>query len=95
MTNMKVNALGDQPPVTLHVAGEAWKFSITGVSRIGRDLFISVVLQGAEVCTAVVHVRDHIVLGVTARDILDRACAWLLARRDERHVYIELAEGLA
>ncbi len=95
MTSMQVNASGDQPPVTLHVAGEAWKFSITGVSRIGRDLFISVVLQGAEVCTAVVHVRDHIVLGVTARDILDRACAWLLARRGERHVYIELAEAMA
>ncbi len=95
MTSTQVNAIGEQPPVTLHVAGEAWKFSITGVSRIGRDLFISVVLQGAEVCTAVVHVRDHIVLGVTARDILDRACAWLLARRGERHVYIELAEAMA
>lgn len=95
MTNMQVNAIGDQAPVTLHVAGEAWKFSITGVSRIGRELFISVVLQGAEVCTAVVHVRDHIVLGVTAKDILDRACAWLLARRGERHVYIELAEAMA
>ncbi len=95
MTNMQVNAIGDQAPVTLHVAGEAWKFSITGVSRIGRELFISVVLQGAEVCTAVVHVRDQIVVGVTARDILDRACAWLLARQGERHVYIELAEASA
>lgn len=95
MTSLHVNATGDQAPVTLHVAGEAWKFSITGVSRIGRELFISVVLQGAEVCTAVVHVRDHIVLGVTAKDILDRACAWLLARQGERHVYIELAETFA
>lgn len=95
MTSMQANAIGEQPPVTLHVAGETWKFSITGVSRIGRDLFISVVLQGAEVCTAVVHVRDHIVLGVTARDILYRACAWLLARGGERHVYIELAEAWA
>lgn len=92
---MQVNAIGDQPPVMLHVAGQAWKFSITGVSRVGRELFIAVVLQGAEVCTAIVHVHDHIVLGVTARDILDRACAWLLARQGERHVYIELAESYA
>ena len=92
---MQVNAIGDQPPVMVHVAGQAWKFSITGVSRVGRELFIAVVLQGAEVCTAIVHVHDHIVLGVTARDILDRACAWLLARQGERHVYIELAESYA
>ena len=81
MTSMQASAIGDQPPVTLHVAGEAWKFSITGVSRVGREVFISVVLQGAEVCTAVVHVHDHIVLGVTAREILDRACACYEPRR--------------
>lgn len=94
METTYVTAMGEQPPVLLHVAGEAWRFSITGVSRVGRELFISVMLQGAEICTAIVHVRDHIVLGVTARDILDRACAWLLARQGERHVYIELAEAV-
>lgn len=86
-----VAAVPVQAPVTLHVAGEAWQFSITGVTRVGRELFISIALQGAELCTAVVHVRDHIVLGVTAREILDRACAWLLARGQQRHAYIDLA----
>jgi hypothetical protein len=84
----------EQAPVMLNIAGEAWRFSISGVTRVGRDLFISVVLQGAELCTAVVHVHDHIVLGVTAREILDRACEWLLARGDERRVYIELTPAV-
>jgi hypothetical protein len=82
--------LKTQAPVTLNVAGESWRFSIAGVTRVGRELFISVVLQGAELCTAVVHVHDHIVWGVTAKEILNRACEWLLSRGTERHVYIEL-----
>ena len=88
-----VTAPAAGPPVTLHVAGETWRFAITGVTRVGRDLFISVVLTGREVCTAVVHVRDQIVPGVTARRILDRACEWLLQRHDDRHVYIELGDA--
>jgi len=83
--------VGAQAPVTLNVAGEAWRFSIASVTRVGRELFISVVLQGADICTAVVHVHDHIEWGVTAREILNSACEWLLARGNERHVYIELA----
>ena len=88
MTSLQVNAIGDQAPVTLHVAGEAWKFSITGVSRIGRELFISVVLQGAEVCTAVVHVRDHIVLGVANSNRRCNAGGQCISRRG-------VPEGLA
>ncbi|HUR35468.1 MAG TPA: hypothetical protein VM032_16805 [Vicinamibacterales bacterium] len=94
MHSVQATDVGGYLPVTLTVAGESWRFSITGVSRIGRELFISVVLQGAELCTAVVHVHDHIVLGVTARQILDRACEWLLARGHERHVYIELPRAV-
>jgi hypothetical protein len=88
---VQANYVEGQAPVMLNVKGQAWRFSISGVTKVGRELFISIVLQGAELCTAVVHVHDHIVLGVTARQILDRACEWLLARGDERHVYIELA----
>lgn len=77
-------------PVTLDIAGQRWQFSITGITRVGRELFISVMLQGADVCTAVVHVRDRVVLGITARAILDRACEWLLDRKGERHTFIEL-----
>src|SRR4029079_12894338 len=81
--------VGAQAPVTLNVAGEGWRFSIASVTRGGRELFISVVLQGADICTAVVHVHDHIEWGVTAREILNSACEWLLARGTVRHVYIE------
>ena len=34
--------------------------------------------------------RDRIVLGSTAREILNRACEWLIVRKGERHTYIEL-----
>lgn len=94
MDTIQATYVEGQAPVMLNIAGEPWRFSISGVTRVGRELFISVVLQGAELCTAVVHVRDHIVLGVTAREILDRACEWLMARGTERHVYIELAPAL-
>jgi hypothetical protein len=83
-----------QAPVTLNVAGEAWRFSIASVTRVGRELFISIVLQGADLCTAVIHVHDEIEWGVTAREILNRACQWLLCRGAERHVYIELAPAI-
>ena len=83
-----------QAPVTLNVAGEAWRFSISSVTRVGRDLFISIVLQGADLCTAVVHLRDDVVWGVTAREILNKACEWLLSRGKERHVYIDLAPAV-
>ena len=81
------------PPVTLHVAGDTWRFAIAGVTRVGRDLFISVVLTGPELCTAVVHVREQVVPGVTARQILDRTCEWLVRRCGDRHAYIELGEA--
>lgn len=94
MQTVQAAEVGAQAPVTLNVAGEAWRFSIASVTRVGRELFISVVLQGADICTAVVHVHDHIEWGVTAREILNSACEWLLARGNERHVYIELAPAL-
>ena len=90
MQTVQAAEVGAQAPVTLNVAGEAWRFSIASVTRVGRELFISVVLQGADICTAVVHVHDDIEWGVTAREILNSACEWLLARGTERHVYIEL-----
>jgi hypothetical protein len=83
--------IGAEAPVTLNVAGEAWRFSIASVTRVGRELFISVILQGADLCTAVIHVHGPIVPGVTARAVLDRACGWLLDRGQERHAYLDLS----
>ncbi len=76
MTSMQASAIGDQPPVTLRGWGNLEILDHRRVARRPGEVFISVVHMGAEVCTAVVHVHDHIVLGVTAREILDRACAW-------------------
>ena len=81
MQTVQAADLGAQAPVTLNVAGEAWRFSIASVTRVGRDLFISVVLQGADICTAVVHVHDHIEWGGTAREILRTSGA----RQRSRH----------
>ncbi len=92
---LRATATEAPEPVMLHVGGEEWRFSITGVTRVGRGLFISVMLQGRDICTAVIHVRDRIVLGVTARDILEHACEWLKRRGSERHVYIDLAESFS
>ncbi|MDR1989210.1 MAG: hypothetical protein LBQ09_03155 [Acidobacteriaceae bacterium] len=79
------------PPVLLNVAGREWQFSIAGVTRVGRELFVRVVLQSAELCTATVHLQGNVVLGVTAKTILDAMCEWLLMRNNETSVYIDLA----
>jgi len=91
MQTVQAADIGAEAPVTLSVGGEAWRFSIASVTRVGRDLFISVILQGADLCTAVIHVHGPIVPGVTARAILTRAGSWLLDRGQERHAYLELA----
>ena len=81
-----------QSPVTLHVNGEQWWFSVATVRRVGRDLFVHVALQGPDVCSVTIHLRGGIVLGTTARDILTAACEWLLVRGSATQAFIDLAE---
>jgi hypothetical protein len=81
-----------QTPVTLYVNGEQWWFSVATVRRVGRDLFVHVALHGPDVCTVTIHLRDGIVLGTTARDILTAACDWLLVRGTATHAFIDLVE---
>ena len=81
-----------ETPVTLYVNGEQWWFSVATVRRVGRDLFVHVALNGPDVCTVNIHLRDGIVLGMTARDILTAACEWLLVRGTSTNAFIELAE---
>jgi hypothetical protein len=81
-----------QMPVSLHVNGVEWWFSVTAVTRVRRDLFIQVSLQGPDQCRLTVHVRDQIEFGVTARDILTAACDWLTTRGSATHAYLDLAE---
>ena len=81
-----------QAPVTLYVNGEQWWFSVSTVRRVGRDIFVHVALDGPDVCTVTIHLRDGIVLGMTARDILTAACDWLLVRGTATNAFIDLAE---
>lgn len=81
-----------QRPVSLQVNGVEWWFSVTAVTRVRQDLFIQVALRGPEACTVTVHLRNRVVLGVTARDILTAACEWLTTRGTATHAFIDLAE---
>ena len=89
------HAASDSRPVTLHVGREPWQFSITGVTRVGNELFISATLLGSELCTAVIHIHDGVVPGVTVRRLLEAVCEWLVVRGRERHTYLDLAEPAA
>ena len=82
-----------QTPVALHIDGEEWLFSIASVKRVGRELFLQIALQGPALCSVTVHLRDRIVLGVTAPQILNAACDWLLTRGKATHGYLDLAEA--
>lgn len=79
-------------PVTLHVCGVEWTFAVASVTRVGRDLFIQVQLTGPDTCGVTMHLRDRVVLGVTAESILMAACSWLQSRGSDRHGYVDLAE---
>jgi hypothetical protein len=78
-------------PVALHIAGEEWLFSIASVKRIGRELFLQIALRGPALCSLTVHLRDRVVFGVTAPQILNAACDWLLSRGEATHGYVDLA----
>ncbi|MGE3957602.1 MAG: hypothetical protein AB7H96_12855 [Vicinamibacterales bacterium] len=81
--------------VLLHVSGTEWAFRVRSVSRVGRDLFVQVDLRGPEDCSVTVHIRDGIVLGLTAEAILYASCEWLRSRGTARHGYLDLAEWQA
>jgi len=81
-----------QRPVFLHVNGEDWAFSLSGVRRVGRDLFVQVTVQGPEVCGVTLHLRDRIVLGSTAEEILMATCEWLVERGSATHGFVDLCE---
>jgi hypothetical protein len=77
-------------PVTLSVGGADWLFSIVGVKRLGRSVFVRVAISGPDVCTLTFHLRDQLVPGSTARRMLTAACEWLLARGTGNQGFIEL-----
>ena len=81
--------------VTLRVEGLEWRFHVSAVTRVDRDLFITITLDGPDLCTLVVHLCDRIELGVTASEILMFACEWLLVRGTERRGYRDLADTSA
>jgi hypothetical protein len=88
---VNVPRAAEDTAVSLWVVGIEWQLSIARVTRVGQDLFIQIRLNGIEDCTATVHVHGRIVLGVTARAILERTCEWLLTRGSERSGFIQLA----
>lgn len=85
----------EQNPVVLEVQGVEWWFSVAAVSRVDRDLFIQVALDGPESCLLTVHLRERLVLGSTAQEILMAACEWLLERGTAKNGFIDLADTTA
>jgi hypothetical protein len=77
----------------LHVHGVEWRFTIESVTRVGRELFIRIALDGPEACVLTVQLHDRVVFGVTASEILNAACEWLRARGTTRQGFIDLADG--
>lgn len=92
MPTARATQTSSDSPVILHVCGVEWTFAVASVTRVGRDLFVQVQLTGPEACGVTVHLRDRVVLGVTAETILMAACNWLQARGSDRHGYVDLAE---
>ena len=86
-----VQRAAENTAVSVWVMGCEWHLSIARVTRVREDFFIEIRLKGIEDCTATVHAHGRLVLGVTARAILERTCEWLATRGPERCGFIELA----
>ena len=93
MTALSVVETERQMPVALHVNGVEWSFAISGIRRVGRDLFVQVSVEGPELCTVTIHLRDGIVIGSTAHAMLMATCEWLLKRGRARQAFIDLGGG--
>lgn len=92
MLTARATNTSSEPPVVLHVCGVEWTFAVASVTRVGGDLFVQVQLTGPDTCGITVHLRDRVVLGVTAENILMAACNWLQSRGSDRHGYVDLAD---
>jgi hypothetical protein len=91
ISSANVSRAEENTAVSVWVMGFEWHLSIVRVTRVAEEFFIEIRLSGIEDCTATVHVHGRLVLGVTARAILERTCQWLATRGREQCGFIELA----
>jgi hypothetical protein len=76
---------------SLTIGSDVWELYIFGVTRIGRDAFIQLTLLGPRECTVTVRAPSALVRGVTARQLLDAVCDWLISGDPSDRAYLELA----
>ena len=81
---------GGIKPVLLIIRGAEWRFSIVDVARAGSTLLIRIVLTGPEDCEVLMRISGEYIVGVTAKQILDAACAWLQSRGPETQGVIDV-----
>jgi hypothetical protein len=81
-------------PVSLTIGADVWSLHMSGATRIGRDSFIHIALIGPRMCTITVRTPAAVVRGVTARQLLDAVCDWLLASNERDDAYLELPGSL-
>src|SRR5271154_4340607 len=77
-------------PVSLTIGADVWTLHVSGATRIGGDSFIHIALIGPRTCTITVRTPAVVVRGVTARQLLELVCDWLLASNERDHAYLEL-----
>jgi hypothetical protein len=56
-------------------------------------LLIRIVLSGPDECVIAVRVSGGFIIGTTAKQILDSACAWLLSRQGQTEGMIDIESG--
>lgn len=77
---------------TLTIGPDSWSLYIFAITRIGRYLFIQMTLLGPRECTVTVRTPD-VQRGVTARQILNAVCDWLLSGDRSDRAFLEISSG--
>jgi hypothetical protein len=75
------------------VGNDVWQLQVFGITQVGRDLFIQVVLRGPRFCTATVRARATSSARATAVQLLEAIGEWLTCADLRDHVYLECAEA--
>ena len=80
------------PHATLTVGDVRWSIYVFGVSRVGADTFVQMLLIGPRICTVTVRARAPLGNRATARRVLTVVRQWIVSEDSSDQAYLELSD---
>jgi hypothetical protein len=77
------------PHLSLPIDGDLWDIYISGVRRIGDDLFVQLTLVGLRICTITARIRAADDPDTKAKELIVLIVDWLSSERTATHAFLE------